>query len=640
MTTSRPTLLPLVTSQRLLCLLAVIVLLQLFLAYRLDLYSDEIFYWQASTHPAPGYSDLPFMTALLAGLGAALAPGQALGVRLPFILLGAVVPWLVYWVARPIVGRQQALEAAALSLCLPLAGFLGLLAVPDVPLICFGLLAVGLLERAVRTDAWAYWAAAGIAAACGFSTHYRFFPYALAVLLFLCMFQRRQQWWKWKGLWLAISLSSLGLLPIVWFNLEYDLSSLGFYLVDRHPWQFQAQGLLHMGKQALLVTPPLYIVLALTLWHVFLRARDGDRSSALFFCISTVNIGVYLILAPWTDSTSTSIHWPLSGYLPLLVYAPTVLRECQHWLGRRFSPASARRLVLAIPGLGLLGTLLAFVGVGSQGFLLQLQPLPIGSLLSDKMAGWKEFSAHTNRLLEQQFDDARVVVVTDNYYTSAQVEFGAGKPVLAYTIDTDKANRDGRAAQYAIWQRDLGGLADVAGRDALFITEDSTLTVPDKYRVLRTMCAHTARLQRLEQLNQFRGMKRFSYYRATGIGNPDPAAPCPFPSQGWIDAPTADARVTGILQVSGWVFNEDIGVRRVSVLLDGEEVGLASYGIPRPDVVAAMNVLTDPGRPNLGFEFSLDTTGLSNGARELAIRIENAAGEVQDYGSRRIFIAN
>ncbi|MEX2131776.1 MAG: hypothetical protein WD772_09835, partial [Pseudohongiellaceae bacterium] len=61
--------LPLITSRRLIFVIGFIALVQLTLATFLDLYSDEIFYWQAATHPAPAYSDLPFMTALLAGLG-------------------------------------------------------------------------------------------------------------------------------------------------------------------------------------------------------------------------------------------------------------------------------------------------------------------------------------------------------------------------------------------------------------------------------------------------------------------------------------------------------------------------------------------------------------------------------------------
>jgi hypothetical protein len=51
---------------------AVITSLKLIFAQRLDLYSDEVFYWLESTRPALAYSDLPFVSAQLAGLGPAL----------------------------------------------------------------------------------------------------------------------------------------------------------------------------------------------------------------------------------------------------------------------------------------------------------------------------------------------------------------------------------------------------------------------------------------------------------------------------------------------------------------------------------------------------------------------------------------
>ena len=119
-----------------------LLLIKVFLASVLDLYSDEVFYWQASTNPAIAYSDLPFMTALLIGLGSAIEPSNTLAARSLFILLGSCLPLLVFWIAKPITGYKSAIESAALSLCLPLAGFLGLLAVPDVPLIFFGLLSI------------------------------------------------------------------------------------------------------------------------------------------------------------------------------------------------------------------------------------------------------------------------------------------------------------------------------------------------------------------------------------------------------------------------------------------------------------------------------------------------------------------
>ena len=125
-----------------------ILIIKLVLASALDLYSDEIFYWLASTRPALAYSDLPFMTSQLVGLGTTFGGNNAFAVRICFLLLGSSLPFLVYWVARPLTNQQQALESAALTLCLPLAGFLGLLAVPDVPLLFFGILALGNFERA------------------------------------------------------------------------------------------------------------------------------------------------------------------------------------------------------------------------------------------------------------------------------------------------------------------------------------------------------------------------------------------------------------------------------------------------------------------------------------------------------------
>ena len=90
------------------------------------------------------------MTALLVRLGSSLTDGSALAVRSIFLVMGSTVPLLVYWLAYPITGKQAARQSALISLCLPLGGFL-VLAVPDVPLIWFGLIALG-IGRALRTD--------------------------------------------------------------------------------------------------------------------------------------------------------------------------------------------------------------------------------------------------------------------------------------------------------------------------------------------------------------------------------------------------------------------------------------------------------------------------------------------------------
>ncbi|MEX2334055.1 MAG: glycosyltransferase family 39 protein, partial [Pseudohongiella sp.] len=467
-----------------LCLLAILTTaIKLFLAIRLELYSDEIFYWQASQFPALAYSDLPFMAALLAGLGAELFGHHAIAVRSMFLLMGCSTPALVYWLARPLTGHRHALISAMLTFCLPMAAFLGLLAVPDVPLIFWGLLFLGCLERATRCGHWHWWLLAGAFAALGLSTHYRFSLYVLAALIF--MFVSRSHWYYWRSarLWVSGLIAMSGLYPALSFNLVHDLSGIDYHLLSRHPWQFQLEGLLHPVIQGTIVTPLMYATLWLTLWILLKKAREGDTRAGLFAAFAATNLGVYLLLAPWSDTTRTTLHWPLSGYLPLLVYAPLALSAAGGWLTGRYHEKRSRFVVGAIPVTGLIGTLLLFVGIGSQGFNQQLQAYFGVGVLSNKMAGWQPLMNHLKALQERYDIPADGVVVTDNYYTSAQIEF-AIDDARTYTIDQDKTVRDGRYAQYAIWQKDEAGLRQLPGEQAVFITEDSALSVDEKLAVM------------------------------------------------------------------------------------------------------------------------------------------------------------
>ncbi len=614
---------------------------KIFLATVLDLYSDEVFYWQAAANLAIAYSDLPFMTALLIGLGSALDPHNTLASRSLFILMGSLLPLLVYWIAKPISNPKYAIESAALSLCLPLAGFLGLLAVPDVPLILYGLLAIGFFERALRTDRVWYWVLTGVFVALGLCTHYRFFLYPLSAILFLALFKNERKQWKNPRLWLTIAIASLGLIPILWFNLSNQLSSVSFYFVDRHPWEFQASGLLHVVKQAGLVTPPLYILFAYTLFLMFQKARLGDRSAALLLSFSLVNILVYLLLAPWTDATSTSIHWPLSGYFPLLVFVPAAMRSASNILQEKLSADAAHRLIIAIPVIGFLGTLTALFGVGSQAFQAQLQPIVGSGVLSNKMAGWRAFTSRVDEILRLEFEQGPLLV-TDNYYTLAQLEF-AGLTDDGYTVDEEKAVRDGRIAQFQIWKKDRVAFERVSTDEYLFVTQDSTLDTQAKHDLLENMCERSERVEHLGEMSLFKGDKRFSFYKGQGlhgVGYDAQRSPCPYPAIAWIDAPVWGAELSGMVDLNGWAYNEDIGIRSITLLIDGNEIGLVDYGGSRPDVVEVMQVESDPNRPNIGYNYRFDSTQIENGPHRLEIEITNELGITQRYGERTVEIRN
>ena len=87
---------------------ALLLLAKIVLAARLPLFVDEAFYWQEGRHLAWAYSDLPGLTAWMARLGVALGGDHTLALRVPFLLLAALVPWTVVRITARDFGAAQA----------------------------------------------------------------------------------------------------------------------------------------------------------------------------------------------------------------------------------------------------------------------------------------------------------------------------------------------------------------------------------------------------------------------------------------------------------------------------------------------------------------------------------------------------
>jgi len=111
------------------------------------------------------------------------------------------------------------------------------------------------------------------------------------------------------------------------------------------------------------------------------------------------------------------------------------------------------------------------------------------------------------------------------------------------------------------------------------------------------------------------------------------------PAFGYIDTPSDYQFINGIFQVFGWATDLD-GVQRVEVDVDGQVVGIATYGLSRPDVPAA-----DPRvfGVNVGFGFALDTTRLSDSEHDLVIYVVDTtfgAPRRTEIGRRKFVVNN
>jgi hypothetical protein len=90
--------------------------------------------------------------------------------------------------------------------------------------------------------------------------------------------------------------------------------------------------------------------------------------------------------------------------------------------------------------------------------------------------------------------------------------------------------------------------------------------------------------------------------------------------------PAAGEIVSGTIEVAGWALDE-IKMDRVEIYLDGNYLGKATYGSPRPDV--DHDYPGRPGAPNFGYSYNLDTTTYSNGPHTIMALAVNSAGKKQ-----------
>lgn len=597
------------------------MLCKLVLAVHVPLFVDEAFYWQESRHPAWAYSDLPGLTAWLAGLGPGLFGQHAWALRLPFVLIAAAVPWVVVAMTRRTFGHRAGWQAGSFALLLPLAGALGLLGLPDVVMALAGVLCLDAGARLLRrVDGVAVMElSAGLVL--GGLSHYRFAAVIGIGGLVLLLLPQGRRALASARVWLAIAVGAAAWLPLLLWNLRHGEAGLRFQLVDRHPWTFHPDGLWFVVIQMLLVTPLLFTALVLAAWH---HRAVADPARRYFAWNGGLLVLAFFLLGFFADNERVSFHWPLPGYLALLPLLPAVL---EHWR------PPMRRLTAGLAGIGLLATLGYYVMLATPALRT---PLAASKAYPSNFAGWNALAAAVR---EQRAGlPAGTQLLADNFKIGAELGFLLDDPDIA-VLQHPLNSHHGRAPQLALWGLTWSQPANAAQPALLVVLGASDVQYRDLLARYHAVCQQLGPLPPPRVLNIDHGRQRFLLFALPARTATDRQAPCVTPAMGWIDSPGAQATVGRGFFVEGWAFKDGVGLDRVEVLLDGQPLAEAAYGLPSPGTAAYWQISTDPYHPKVGFRARIDVPPqIADGRHWIGLRLHGRDGSVEDWSEQPVRI--
>lgn len=436
--------------------------LKLLLASQLQLFGDEAFYAWEAARPAWAYSDLPGMTAWLIRVGVELGGYYPFAARLSFICIGAAMPFLIIRIARHFSNEKQAWQAGALSCCLPLLLPMGVLALPEAPLCLAALLCFDASLRMIDKCETRHCLQLAAGLALGALTHYRF---AIILLAGAFAFALVGGWRHLRNpqLLLALLLGACAWLPLFFYNQQHDLAGWQFQFVDRNPWQFSANGFMHLPLQAVVTTPFLYVGLLWGLWQAFKAWRLGSKKMGFVFAAAFFPLMMFAVLAFFVDQVRTSFHWPLQAYLPLIAVLPFFLGEAfSRWRWAIFP------FIFFSAGAGL--------AIAFAYLMMAAMPQTAGVLAGNKaypdnFLAWNAI-AEASKALHRENE----ILVADNFMLAAQLRFAYAGEQEPYVLNHLLNEKHGRARQLQDWQRDEAALLAREKNTPVLIIIEETAT--------------------------------------------------------------------------------------------------------------------------------------------------------------------
>ncbi|HEY1943345.1 MAG TPA: glycosyltransferase family 39 protein [Roseiarcus sp.] len=412
-----------------LALIAAFTLARLALAWTFGQGFDESYTIVIARRLDLSYFDHPPLHQWIAHF-AALAFGEGVGTRLPFVALFAVTGWMLFALTRRLFDARAGLVALiALNLSLFFLASAGEWVLPDGPLLCALAgaalaLAALMFGAPTRRSKWALWLVAGVCLGLAGLSKYSAALFVLGLLAFLVLSPRQRHWFSHPAPYVAALIAMALVTPVFIWNAQHGWVSFAFQGQrgavggEWHP----AQVVEMIFGQFVYLGPWIFVPLAGAL---FAPGWPGLRDERRLFltCLALPPIVIFTITPLW--GARGLPHWPMPGWFFAFPLLGAWL--CEPW-AERFG---VKRWTL---GLSALTGLLAIVVVSqaATGWATRLFPLPPGTV--DPTLEMLDWGALRETPLIQAHP---AFVVTTRWMEAGKIglALGPNQPVLTFSSD-------------------------------------------------------------------------------------------------------------------------------------------------------------------------------------------------------------
>lgn len=292
---------------------------RLWLAAWLPLTGDEAYFAYWGLVPAAGYYDHPPMVGwMLAGL--MQVSHAEWWLRLPQVVLPALIAWGIGRLAAPAAGEAAAWLAATAYLVAPVQ-VVNVAVTTDTPLLAFASLSVAAFVVAVRRDSLAWAAVAGLMLGGAILSKFFAAPLAFAYLAYLIATP------AWRRRWAALAVIVAAALPAAlylgWWNYAHCWANVMFNLYIRH----EDAGL-GWVKPVKFAAFALYVTSPLLAWHLW-RRRGALRAALRELPVRLAWFAFavpFLLFAALSPVKNVGLHW-LFAFVPPLFFAAAFVLE-------------------------------------------------------------------------------------------------------------------------------------------------------------------------------------------------------------------------------------------------------------------------------------------------------------------------